>query len=305
MTERNSAIELLRPSDWHDYALLDSGDGMRLERFGAYTLARPDPEALWRKRLSGAEWAKADATFHHGEGAERWTKRTPIPTQWPMHYRALTFFARLTPFKHTGVFPEQAALWDWMRERLAPAVEGGGVTGASPPHILTLFGYTGLAALTCASAGAAVTYVDASRWTMDWARENQRASGLADKPVRWIVDDALKFVKREARRGVRYDAIVLDPPSFGRGPKGEVWKFEESLPPLLDACAAILSDSPLFVSTTAYAVEVSSLALANLLGDALGRRGQVSAGELVLQVESGGRQLSTAIVATWTVEQAV
>ena len=295
MSEPRGAIELLHAGDWQDYELLDSGDGMRLERFGAYRLARPDPEVLWHRRLSAAEWEQADATFQHGEGGERWSHAGPIPEQWPMRYRDLKFFARLTPFKHTGVFPEQAALWNWMRERLSARAPG-----AAAPHVLTLFGYTRLAALSCASAGARVTYVDASKWVMDWARENQRASGLVDKPVRWILDDALKFVRREARRAVRYDAIVLDPPSFGRGPKGEVWKFAESLPPLLDACTSGLSDTPLFVCLTAYAVEVSALALANLLGDALNRPGTVRAGELVLRERSGSRQLSTALVARWS-----
>ena len=304
MNEPRQSVELLTTGDWQDYALLDSGDGMRLERFGRYTLARPDPEVLWRKRLSAADWAKADATFQHGStqsspplaggtdrGRARWTKRRPVPAQWPMRYRGLTFYARLTPFKHMGVFPEQAVLWNWMRAMLMQA--------SRETNVLTLFGYTGLAALTCASAGAQVTYVDASKWAMEWARENQRASGLDDKPVRWLVDDALKFVKREARRGVRYDAIVLDPPSFGRGPKGEVWKFAEGIQPLLEACVALLSRQPLFVLITAYALDVSALTLANVLSDTMGVRGSVRAGELTLVEQSGGRLLSTAIVARW------
>ncbi len=285
-------IELLSSDDWRDYELIDSGDGMRLERFGVYTLARPDPEVIWRQKLSEAEWAKADATFRHGESGERWMQRKPIPAQWLMRYDDLTFYARLTPFKHVGVFPEQAPLWDWLREKISRARRS--------VHVLTLFGYTGLAALSAASAGAQVTYVDASKWVMDWARENQSASKLDDKPIRWLLDDALKFVKREARRGVRYDGIVMDPPSFGRGPKGEVWKFAESFPPLLDACAQLLSAQPLFLTITAYAIEVSSLALGNLLHDALGNRtGQIDVGELTLRERSGGRQLSTAIFARW------
>ncbi len=304
-------IELLVADDWRDYELLDSGDGMRLERFGAYVLARPDPEVLWRKRMDESAWVNADATFQHGpssvpparggddRGGERWSKRKQMPTQWLMRYHDLACYARLTPFKHTGVFPEQGALWNLMRACLSP-LSLQGVGGEGAPHVLSLFGYTGLSALTCASAGAKVTYVDASKWAMEWARENQRASHLDDKPIRWIVDDALKFVKRGVRRGVRYDAIVMDPPAFGRGPKGEVWKFAESFPPLLDACVALLSDAPLFVVVTAYAIEASSLALANLLRDAVGERGQVSAGELTLQEKSGGRVLSTAIVARWS-----
>jgi 23S rRNA (cytosine1962-C5)-methyltransferase len=210
-----------------------------------------------------------------------------------MHYGALSFFARLTPFKHTGVFPEQAVLWKWMQERIAAS--------GRPIHVLTLFGYTGLGALAAAQAGARVTYVDASKWAMEWARANQSASHLDDRPIRWLVDDALKFVRREARRATRYDAIVMDPPSFGRGPKGEVWKFSESFPSLLDACVTLLSDNPLFVAVTGYAVEVSALALGNVVRDALlARRGATAVAELALRERSGGRILSTSILARWT-----
>jgi 23S rRNA (cytosine1962-C5)-methyltransferase len=291
--QTQSSIEVLSPDGWRDYELLDSGGGMRLERFGAYTLARPDPEAVWRRRLPDADWARAEATFQHGETSDRWTRRRTVAEQWPMQYGALAFFARLTPFKHTGVFPEQAVLWKWMQERIS--------AGHLPVNVLTLFGYTGLAALAAAQAGARVTYVDASKWAMDWARSNQSASHLDAKPIRWLVDDALKFVRREARRGARYDAIVMDPPSFGRGPQGEVWKFSESFPPLLDACVALLSGSPLFVAVTCYAVDLSALALGNLLDDALGTRsGTTVVGELALCERSSGRLLSTSLFARWT-----
>lgn len=288
-------IEVLSPAGWNDYELLDTGDGQRLERFGAYTLSRPDPEAIWRRRLPDTDWAQATATFQHGETNERWTKLGKIPDQWPMQHGALSFFARLTPFKHTGVFPEQAVLWTWMQDRVAAA--------GRPVHVLTLFGYTGLGALAAAQAGARVTYVDASKWAMEWARANQSASHLDDRPIRWLVDDALKFVRREARRTTRYDAISMDPPSFGRGPKGEVWKFADSFPPLLDACVALLSDQPLFLTVTGYALDVSALALGNLLGDALrARGGTTSVAELALRERSGGRVLSTSILARWTAE---
>ncbi len=287
-------IELLQPDGWRDYALLDSGAGMRLERFGAFTLARPDSEALWRRRLPESAWAQADAAYQHGEEKERWRTRKALPAQWALRHRDLTFFARLTPFKHTGIFPEQAALWDWMRAQIGDA--------GRPVNVLTLFGYTGIAALSCAAAGASVTYVDASKYAMEWARENQSASGLDDKPVRWIVDDALKYVRREAKRGVRYDALVMDPPSFGRGPKGEVWKFADDFPALLEASVALLSDAPLFAAITGYAMDVSSVTLANLLADSLGRKrgGRIWPSELTLKEQSGGRALSTAIVARWT-----
>jgi 23S rRNA (cytosine1962-C5)-methyltransferase len=288
-----STIDVLSADDWRDYELLDSGGGLRLERFGAYTLARPDAEAVWKRRLPEAQWAAADATFQHGDSGERWTKRRPIPAQWPMHYGDLTFYARLPPFKHTGVFPEQAALWGWMR---------GAIAGAGRPvNVLTLFGYTGLMALAAAAEGARVTYLDASKWAMDWARENQAASKLEERPIRWLLDDALKFVKREARRGVQYDAILADPPSFGRGPKGEVWKFAESFPPLLDACVELMSERPLLLAVTGYATELSSLALGNLVSDSLAkRRGHVSASELTINERGSGRQISTAVVARWT-----
>lgn len=287
------SIDVLTPPNWRDYELLDSGDGQRLERFGAYTLSRPDPEAIWRRALPEEAWNQASAAFQHGESNERWTRRAKLPEQWPMQYEALSFFARLTPFKHTGVFPEQAVVWQWMQERIAAA--------GRPVHVLTLFGYTGLAALAAARAGARVTYVDASKWAMEWARANQTASGLGDKPVRWLLDDALKFVRREARRETRYDAIVMDPPSFGRGPKGEVWKFAESFPPLLDACVALLSHAPLFMAVTGYAMEVSALAVGNLLDDALrARSGATSVAELALRERSAGRLLSTSILARWT-----
>ncbi|MBI5879256.1 MAG: class I SAM-dependent methyltransferase [Chloroflexi bacterium] len=286
-------IELLSPDGWRDYALLDSGEGMRLERFGPHTLARPDSEAIWHRRLPESAWAQADATYQHGEEKERWHTRKKLPAQWALRHRDLVFYARLTPFKHTGVFPEQAALWDWMRAQIEAA--------ARPINVLTLFGYTGLAALSCAAAGASVTYVDASKWASDWARENQTASGLDDRPVRWIVEDALKYARREARRGVRYDALVMDPPSFGRGPKGEVWKFADDFPALLEASVALLSDTPLFVTITGYAMDVSSVTLANLLNDAMGRKrgGHIWPSELTLAEQSGGRTLSTAIVARW------
>jgi 23S rRNA (cytosine1962-C5)-methyltransferase len=286
---------LLVPEDWPDYALLDSGEGAKLERFGAYALARPEQQAIWRRRLPSERWEAADAVFEKGADntAGTWVERRPIPERWPIRYDGLMFWARLTGFRHTGVFPEQAAHWHWIRERVAGA--------GRPIRMLDLFAYTGLSTLAAASVGAEVTYVDASRPVMAWARENQEASGLDGRPIRWILDDAIKFVRREARRGAAYDALVMDPPVFGRGPKGEIWRFYESVPELLDACRRILSPNPLFVLINAYAIDVSSLTLANLLLDLMaGRSGLIETGELALTETTGDRLLAAGRYGRWT-----
>jgi 23S rRNA (cytosine1962-C5)-methyltransferase len=279
---------------WDDYALLDSGEGAKLERFGAYTLVRPEAQAIWRRRLPVERWEAADAFFEKGAGESgAWIERRPMPDRWPMHYHGLTFWARLTGFRHTGVFPEQAVHWRWIGE----LVERAG----RPIKLLDLFAYTALTTLFAARAGAQVTYVDASRPAMGWARENQEIAGLTDRPIRWILDDAIKFVRREARRGVRYDALVMDPPVFGRGPKGEIWRFYESVPVLLDACQQVFSDRPLFVLINAYAIEGSSVMLANLLDDLMdGRGGSIEAGELGLRQQDSERILPAGMYARWT-----
>ncbi len=220
-------IDMLVADKWADYELIDSGDGAKFERFGPYRLVRPESGAFWPRNLAPSEWAAADATFTTAdeEGAGRWEFPLPLQIPWKMSYRNLRFWAQTTPFRHLGVFPEQAVHWD----RASELIRGAG----RQVKVLNLFGYTGLATLAAAEAGAAVTHVDASPKTVTWARENQALSGLTDKPIRWLVDDALKFVKREVRREARYDALIIDPPKFGRGPKGEVWKLAESLPALL------------------------------------------------------------------------
>jgi 23S rRNA (cytosine1962-C5)-methyltransferase len=296
MNFKTPEIHALAPRNWVDYELLDSGDGAKLERFGKYTLVRPDKGILWRRSLAAEIWKQSDAEFVSAEAGEgRWMLKRELPEQWRMRYGALSFWARLTPFRHTGVFPEQAAHWDWMIEKIKSAQR--------PVSVLNLFAYTGLATLAAASAGASVTHVDASKPTIAWARANAEIAGLADRPIRWMLDDALKFVKRECRRGKRYDAIIIDPPVFGRGPKGEVWRFAKSFPALIEACHAILSEQPLFVITTAYEVAESSLLLANLLTDWLGSSGgNVSAGELILHPKTGNRPLSTSVYARWARE---
>ena len=288
-------IELLVPDKWTDYELIDSGDGAKLERFGPYRLARPESGAFWRRALPDSVWESADATFTTAdeEGAGRWTYRRPIEGAWTMRYGALRFSAQPTPFRHLGVFPEQAVHWDWASERIHSA--------RRPVKILNLFGYTGLATLAAAEAGAAVTHVDASPKSIAWARENQSLSGLTDRPIRWLVDDALKFARREARRVSRYDGLIIDPPKFGRGPKGEVWKLAESLPALLEACRALLTEQPIFIILTVYAIRASSVGLLYLLEPTTtGLGGRLEAGEMGVAERDRGRVLSTAIYARWT-----
>ncbi len=293
ITHHSSLITLRVPSGWTNYALLDSGAGAKLERFGPYILARPEQQAIWKRRLPATCWESADAIFEKGAGESgAWIQKRPLPDRWPMHYDGLSFWARLTSFRHTGVFPEQAVHWRWISRSIAQA--------ARPIRLLDLFAYTGLTTLFAARAGAQVTYVDASRPAMGWARENQRAAGLDDRPIRWILDDSITFVRREVRRGIRYDALVLDPPVFGRGPKGEIWRFYESVPVLLDLCQRVLSDRPLLVLINAYAIDASSLMLANLLRDLMrGRDGSIEAGELGLREQSSDRILPAGIYARW------
>ncbi len=302
-------ITLLESSHWQDYALLDSGDGLKLERFGKYVFVRPESQALWKRSLD-AEWRNVDAVFIPSgeESGGHWDFKKKVDEKWEMRYalrfdygtdkhsasaqRDITFKAMTTPGRHLGVFPEVAAHWDWFSGLIANAKR--------EINVLNLFGYTGLASLAAASAGAKATHVDASKKSVGWARENQALSKLTEKPIRWIVDDALKFVQREVRRGVKYDGIILDPPKFGRGPKGEVWEVYKSLPTLLEACRACLSDNPLFVVNTIYAVRASAIHMAQAMEDMMnGYGGKVDMGELVTREQSAGRLLSQAVYARW------
>lgn len=287
-------ITLLEAEGWRDYALLDSGNGLKLERFGAYTFVRPEAQAIWSPALPAKDWQAAHAIFRSTseESGGHWEFKKKVPEHWQMGYNGLTFRVMTTPGRHLGVFPECAAHWDWIMEQLGKAKR--------PARVLNLFGYTGLASLAAAKAGASVTHVDASKKSVGWARENQALSGLTEKPIRWIVDDALKFVEREARRGVKYDGITLDPPKFGRGPKGEVWEVYQSLPGLLQACQAVLSSEPLFVAITMYAVKASGVHLYASLQEMMrSHAGQVQAGELVTREASAGRLISQAVFARW------
>lgn len=291
---------LLESSRWKDYELLDSGNGLKLERFGPYRFIRPEAQALWKPGLASSVWDEAHAIFQptSEESGGHWKFQKKIDEKWVMRYplekagKDLQFFVMTTPGRHLGVFPETAAHWDWM---------AGLVKSANRPvKVLNLFGYTGLASLAVAAAGASVTHIDASKKSVTWARENQALSGLDDRPIRWIVDDALKFVQRESRRGVKYDGIILDPPKFGRGPKGEVWEVYKSLPELMEGCRSILSSSPLFVALTVYAVRASAVHLYYALQDMMaGWQGNLDAGELVMREKSAGRLLSHAVYARW------
>lgn len=289
------SLTILTSTAWQDYELLDSGDGQKLERYGPYRLLRPEPEAVWQRALPESEWNKAHAVFKPTpeENGGHWKQLHKLPARWTMRYGELQFYVQTTASRHVGVFPEQAAQWDWISRQIEAS--------RRPLRVLNLFGYTGLATLAAARAGASVTHLDASRKVVDWAHENLSLSGLEDKPVRWIVDDALKFVQREVRRGAGYDGIILDPPKFGRGPKGEVWEFYKLLPNLLTACRQILSKQPVFIALTAYAVKASALTLYYAMQETLGGySGSVTAGEIALTEKSAGRLLSTAIYARWS-----
>ena len=304
-------IDLLTSSRWLDYELLDSGDGLKLERFGAYTFARPEIQALWRRSLPTSHWTGAHAVFMPSgeESGGHWSLKKKVAEKWEMSYplelsrgslshpaRILRFFVMTTPGRHLGVFPECATHWDWMAGKIGSRREKTN----REIQVLNLFGYTGLATLASAAAGAKVTHVDASKKSVTWARENQALSGLGERSIRWIVDDALKFVQREARRGIKYDGIVLDPPKFGRGPKGEVWDIYKSLPELLQACRAVLSDQPLFVVLTVYAVRLPAVHAGTVLDEVMKTfGGSVECGELVTQEKSAGRLLSQAVYARW------
>lgn len=277
---------------WADFGLIDSGNGGKYERYGAYRVIRPDPQALWAPALESWD---ADAEFipaSDEEGGGRWHFNRPIPRDgWPMAWDDIAFTAQCTPFRHLGFFPDMAPVWSWMRQQVA---------GVDAPQIMNLFGYTGVGSLALAAAGAQLVHVDASKKSVAQARENAAASGLADAPVRWIVDDAVKFVAREVRRSRRYDGILLDPPKFGRGPDGELWRLEEDLPGLIADCARLLDAHSRFLFLTVYAVRLSALALQELLNQALGHLGgRIEAGELAIREESRGLLLPTAIWARW------
>ncbi|MCF8706830.1 class I SAM-dependent methyltransferase [Rhizorhapis sp. SPR117] len=278
---------------WPDYGLIDSGHGRKLERYGRYRFIRPEPQAMWAP--ASADWS-ADGEFVPGsdeDGGGRWYFERPVPQEgWPLTWDNVSFTASCTPFRHLGFFPDMDAVWRWMR---------GQTAGMDQPQIMNLFGYTGVGTLAMAAEGAQMVHVDASKKSVQAARANAELSGLADRPVRWIVDDAAKFVAREVRRGRRYDGILLDPPKYGRGPEGEVWKLEESLPGLIADCRKLLDENSRFLFLTVYAVRMSALAIGELLRQEFSSLGgTVECGELAVREEARGLLLPTAIWARWS-----
>ena len=274
---------------WDDYGLIDCGGGRKLERYGPVRVIRPEPQAMWAP--ASTDW-EADAEFIPGsdeEGGGRWQVTATVPPSWPLARGAVRFHASLTPFRHLGFFPDMAPQWDWMRERAADA------------DVLNLFGYTGVGTLLLSEAGARLVHVDASKKSVEGGRANALLSGLAERPIRWLVDDAAKFTAREVRRERRYDGILLDPPKFGRGPTGELWRLEEHLAPLLADCRRLLDHESRFLVLTVYAVRMSALSIGELVRQTLGDLGgEVEVGEMAVREEARGLLLPTAIFARWT-----
>ena len=291
-----SQIITTKPSP--DYELIDSGEGEKLERYGQIILSRPDPQALWFKNKP-KEWAKVDGFFSRSARDARWEFKKNVPADWTMELNDLQFLIKPSAFKHVGVFPEQLENWKWLGQQVKSQKSKVKSTNERV-SVLNLFGYTGGATLACAKAGAEVCHVDGSKVAINWAKENARLSGLADKPIRWILDDAVAFVKREIKRGRKYDGIIMDPPAFGHGPEGELWKIEDDFLPFLNLCFEVLSDTPLFVLINGYASGYSSLAYENCLRPLMEKfGGEIEKGELAIEETKSGRLLPCGIFARW------
>ncbi|MBY0376790.1 class I SAM-dependent methyltransferase [Patescibacteria group bacterium] len=287
-------IEIFTTNKWKDYELIDTGEGEKLERFGPYTFVRPYEGSVWKKTFSAKEWAKADGKFWSSKGGAKagWKMISKLPKKWEMSYQGVKFLASPTPFRHLGFFPEQAPHWDFISEQIKNAKK--------PVRFLNLFGYTGVASLVALEAGAEVTHVDASKQTIDWVKENQKASGLENSTLRVIPEDAIKFLEREIKRGNKYDAVIMDPPKFGRGPKGETWKIEEDLGDLLSKVRQVLSPEALFVILTSYSIDASSISIGNAMRSEMqSLGGEVIQGELCIKEKSNGRLISLANTAVW------
>ena len=281
---------------WKDYEVLDTSSGEKLERWGDYLLVRPDPQVIWNTPRKNPGWKKKNGHYHRSsKGGGEW-EFFNLPEEWSIHYRELTFRLKPFSFKHTGLFPEQATNWDWFGNLIANA--------GRPVKVLNLFAYTGGATVACAKAGAAVCHVDAAKGMVAWAKDNARLSGLSDAPIRWIVDDCAKFVEREIRRGKNYDAIIMDPPSYGRGPGGEVWKLEDNLYPFVKLCARVLSDKPLFVILNSYTTGLAPSVLGYILQMLIGkeRGGKVTWDELGLPCTDSGMALPCGATGRWYAE---
>ena len=284
----------MRAAAWKDYELIDTSGGERLERWGNIVLIRPDPQIIWNTPRKNPLWREAHARYQRSHtGGGSWQEYRKVPSMWKIRYGELTFQLKTMGFKHTGIFPEQAVNWEFAMQKIGAA--------GRPVKVLNLFGYTGAATLACAKAGAQVCHVDASKGMVAWAKENAAASGLADRPVRWLVDDCMKFVQREQHRGNHYEGIIMDPPSYGRGPGGEVWKLEEQLYSLVEMCVPILSENPLFFILNSYTTGLSPAVMEYLLGVLLQKRfgGKVSSGEIGLPVTETGLVLPCGSTAIW------
>ena len=280
-------------NQWKDYEVIDTSKGEKLERWGDYQLVRPDPQVIWDTKRNLSGWKKPNARYHRSsKGGGEW-EFINLPKQWSIKYRELTFQLKPFSFKHTGLFPEQAVNWDWFSKKIKEANR--------PIKVLNLFAYTGGATLAAAAAGASVTHVDASKGMVTWAKENAKSSGLEDAPIRWLVDDCGKFVEREIRRGNHYDGIIMDPPSYGRGPKGEIWKIEDAVYPLVQNCAKLLSDNPLFFLINSYTTGLAPSVLTYMLGLEVEKKfgGKVSSDEIGLPVSSTGLVLPCGASGRW------
>jgi 23S rRNA (cytosine1962-C5)-methyltransferase len=301
-SSRSAKLDVVASDGFADYALLDSGNGRKLERFGRFTVDRPEPQAMWQPALEPGVWLRADAAFKGSDGDDdaeggRWRKNNPMPETWPVQLLDVTLLCRLTGFRHLGIFPEQLPHWQWMLDWLS-------AQRLDAPRVLNLFAYTGAASLIAARAGAEVTHVDASKKAVAWAKENRAVSKLDEAAIRWIIEDARKFVAREVRRGKKYNFILVDPPKFGRGPEGEVWDVFVHLAPLLRDCAALLAPQSALVLTT-YAIRASALAIDGLVRDCLaGRPGSIQSGELAVVEQSAGRLLPTSMFTRWSSHEA-
>ena len=282
--------------NWEDYKIIDMANGQKLEKWGDYTLSRPDPQIVWKNKSYPEEWKKADAEYLRSKtGGGSWNYKKKLPVAWQIKYKDLTFNIKPMGFKHTGLFPEQAVNWDWMRNKIKNANR--------EIKVLNLFAYTGGATVACLAAGASVCHVDSSKGMVTWAKENVTSSGLAEKKVRYIVDDVVKFVNREIRRGNKYDAIIMDPPSYGRGANGEVWQFENNIYDLVELCTNVLSDNPLFFLINSYTTGISSSVLANILNLTVAKKykGKVESGEIGLPMEKSSLILPAGIYGRWEV----
>ena len=287
---------LIVADQWKDYQLLDAGNGMKHERWGPYTLVRPDPQIIWPRSGGTTKWEKWDGFYHRADtGGGKWEYRRELPDHWKINYGPLTFKIHPTSFKHTGLFPEQAVNWDWFSAKIRAAKAAG-----RDVNVLNLFGYTGAATCAAAKAGASVTHVDAAEGMVKWCKENAALSGLTDAPIRYLTDDCLKFVRREIKRGKKYDAIIMDPPTYGRGSAGEMWKLEDHLWELLSECKQVLTDRPLFFLINAYTARLSPTVVANLLTGLMeGVGGTITAGEVGLPIQRDARTLPCGIYGRW------